>query len=94
MGVGFGAGVAGLDQHLDLFAPERLDRRFLCHAWPRHFLHRVGHLELGAGPGEEGGQADVEIVDRLVGELAFFPAGDTARHVLAAQVVQEFEQVS
>ena len=93
MCVGFSAGVAGLDQQLDLLPPEGLHRGFLGHPRLRDLLHRVGHLEFHARPGEESRQADLEVVDRLVGEPSFFPAGNAARHVLAAQIVQKFKQV-
>jgi hypothetical protein len=42
---------------------------------------------------KKGQQADVEVVDRFIREFSFFLACDAARHVIAAQVVQEFEQV-
>ncbi len=83
MRVGFGAGVTELDQQLDLLPAEGLHRGFLGLTPRGDHHHRVGHLEFHAHPSEISRQADTEFVDRLNGELAFFPADDAAQHVLA-----------
>src|SRR5512140_2243147 len=81
---GFLGEVAGFEKCLDLLFLKWFHRRICWDPRSRYALHWILQTKLPAGPSEERGQADIDVVDRLGGEFLRIVAGNATRDIVRA----------